>query len=266
MNAESGNEKGSIENLCGSIKQTAFTPIPKGDNLKEIQDEVRRRCLEYRMYHKIKDRPKAILEMSLEDRRCLHPLPAKRFEAYEEVKANVGSDLTFRYDTVKYSLPIEYVGKTVTLRVFPYEIEAWYKGDLAYRHTRPFAKDENRYIPEHYLSLLEMRPRAMRNAAPLKLGVMPPELERFRNKCTAKDKFEQLANILLLARDTDSKLVLEAVDRANKTGVPTLHKVKLFLDLEKTSDKSPLVDQVIVTQRDLDQYDILLGMEDTNDE
>jgi len=266
MNADSGNEKGSIENLCGSVKQTAFTPIPKGDNLKEIQAEVKRRCLEYRMYHKIRGRPRPILEMSQEERRYLRPLPAKRFEAYEELKANVRSDLTFYYDTVKYSLPIEYVGKTVTLRVFPYEIEAWYKGVLAYRHIRPFAKDENRYIPEHYLPLLEMRPRALRNAAPLKLGVMPPELERFRAKCTAKDKFEQLAYILLLVRDTDSRLVLEAVERANKTGVPSFDKVKLFLDLEKSSDHSPIVDPVTVTQLDLTQYDTLLGMEDTNDE
>ncbi|MCL2433987.1 MAG: IS21 family transposase [Clostridia bacterium] len=73
MNAGSGNEKGSVENLCGSIKQTAFTPIPKGDNLKEIQDEVKRRCLEYRMYHKIKGRPRPILEMSQEERRYLRP-------------------------------------------------------------------------------------------------------------------------------------------------------------------------------------------------
>ena len=265
MNAESGNEKGSIENLCGSVKRIAFTPIPKGDNLKEIQAEVSRRCLEYRMYHKIKDRPRPILEMSQEERPYLRPLPAKRFEAYEELKANVGSDLTFRYDTIKYSLPLEYVSRTVTLRVFPYEIEAWYKGVLAYRHTRPFAKGENRYIPEHYLSLLEMRPRAMRNAAPLKFGVMPPELERFRNKCTAKDKYEQLANILLLSRDTDSRRLLDAVDRANKTGIPSLDKVRLFLDLEKSSDKDPVVDPVVVAHRDLDQYDTLLGMEDTND-
>ena len=268
MNADSGNEKGSVENLCGSVKQTAFTPIPKGDNLKEIQDEVRRRCLEYRMYHKIRGRPRPVLEMSQEERAYLQPLPAKRFEAYESVKANVSSDLTFWYDTVKYSLPLEYVGKTVTLRVFPYEIEAWYNGELAYRHIRPFTKDENQYIPEHYLPLLEMRPRAMRNAAPLKRGVLPSELEKFRSKCTAKDKYEQLANILLLARDTDYTALLAAVDRANKTGIPTLAKVKLFLDLEKSSVNTPVVDPVFVEQQDLDQYDTLLGMEDlsTNEE
>jgi len=260
MNIAAGNEKGAVENLCGLIKQVAFTPIPKGDTLKEIQDQVSRQCLEYRMYHKIKDRPRAILEMSEEERPCLHPLPVKRFEAYDTLEANVGSDLTFRFDGVKYSLPLEYAGKTVTLRVFPYEIEAWYKGKLAYRHERPFTKGENRYIPEHYLPLLEIRPRAMRNAAPLKFGVLPPELEKFRSKCADKDKYEQLANILLLGRETDGNLLLEAVDYANKTGVPSFGKVKLFLDLQAPARKTPAVDPVVVERcADLTQYDALLG-------
>ena len=265
MNIAAGNEKGSVENLCGTIKQMAFTPIPKGDTLKEIQEHVTRRCLEYRMFHKIKGRPRSILEMSKEERTKLNPLPAKRFEAYEALEANVGSDLTFRYDTVKYSLPVEYVGKTVSLRIFPYEIEAWYKGKLAYRHIRPFAKGENRYIPEHYLPLLEIRPRARRNAVPLKYGVLPPELENFRNKCTDKDKYEQLANILLLGRNIESGLLLDAVDHANKTGLPSFSKVKLFLELNKPPHKALDADPVIVERRGLEQYDVLLRLEEYND-
>jgi hypothetical protein len=218
------------------------------------------------MYHKIKDRKRPILEMSVEERTYLHPLPVKRFEAYEAVEANVGSDLTFRHDAIKYSLPLEYTGKTVTLRIFPYEIEAWHKGQLAYRHIRPFAKGENRYIPEHYLPLLEMRPRAMGNAAPLKYGVLPPELEEFRSKCAGKDKYEQLANILLLGRNIDSEILLEAVDFANKTGVPSFNKVKLYLNLKESPQGSVNVDPVIVKPHDLEQYDTLLGMEEVTSE
>ena len=267
MNIAAGNEKGAVENLCGIVKQIAFTPIPRGDTLKEIQGQVAARCLEYRTYHKIKGRQRGILEMSIEERACLYPLPVKRFEAHITVEAIVGSDLTFRFDTVKYSLPLEYVGKTVTLRVLPYEIEAWYKGQLVYRHIRPFARGENRYIPEHYLPLLEMRPRAMGNAAPLKYGVLPPELEIFRSKCADKDKYEQLANILLLGRNIDSRLLLEAVDFANKTGIPSFNKVKLFLNLKESSRGATDVDPVIVENtRELEQYDALLGMGGTTNE
>ena len=108
------------------------------------------------------------------------------------------------------------------------------------------------------MPLLEMRPRAARNAAPLKYGVLPPELEKFRTKCADKDKYEQLANILLLGRAIDGALLLEAVDYANKTGVPSFDKVKFFLDLKGSRPKS--TDPVIVERCDnLEQYDTLLG-------
>jgi transposase len=266
MNKESGNEKGAVENLCGLIRQVAFTPIPQGKNLKEVQEEVTRRCLDYRYYHKIKGRTRPILEMSNEERPYLRPLPIKRFEAHESVEALVGSDQTFRYDAVKYSLPVEYASKTVTLRVLPYEIEAWYKGSLIYTHIRSFDKARNVYIAGHYLPLLEAKPRSARNAAPLKYGTMPPELEKFREKCTAKDKYEQLASIMLLGRSTDARLLLAAVDYANKTGLPSFNKVALYLDLEKSRGKALADDPVAVDQLKLDEYDALLGMEGETDE
>lgn len=255
MNAAAGNEKGSVENLCGLIKQKAFTPIPKGETLKSIQDEVFRRCVEYRKYHKIKDRPRTILEMSKEDRDALHPLPTKRFEACETIEAIVGSDLTFRHNGIKYSLPPQYNGKTVTLHVFPYEIEAWYKGNLAFRHLRPYAKGENRYIPEHYLSLLEERPRATRNALPLKFGVLPPQLALFRDKCIEKNKMEQLANILLLGREVEAVLLLEAVEFANKSEMPTFDMVQSYLLLKNATQSNQDVD---IDAHDLSEFDKLL--------
>jgi hypothetical protein len=171
-----------------------------------------------------------------EERGKLMPLPLKEFEAYAEVEAVVGSGLTFRHDTTKYSVPQEYIGKTVALRVTSYRIEAWYKGVLICSHERPFNKGDHQYMPEHYLPLLEKRPRAIPNAAPLKYGVMPPELERFRKLCQAKDKYEQLCNVLLLGREVDAEALLRAVDYANRTGSPTLDSVRFYLEAYSLGD------------------------------
>ena len=46
-NAEAGWEKGGVENLCSLIRQVAFTPMPRGQNLKEIQEHVLKECLGY---------------------------------------------------------------------------------------------------------------------------------------------------------------------------------------------------------------------------
>lgn len=174
------------------------------------------------------------------------------------LEAVVGSDLTFRYDTTKFSLPLEYVGKSVSARIFPYRIEAWYKGLLVYTHARPFVKGDDQYIPDHYLPLLEMRPRSLGNAKPLKYGILPPELETFRKKCSEKNKYEHLAKVLILARSTNVDLLLRAVDTANKTGLPTYDKVRLYLSLYCSNTDSVVNDSVIVDNHGLNQYDTLL--------
>jgi transposase len=240
MNAGSGHEKGSVENLCSLIRQVAFVPIPKGKNLHEIQEQVLRRCLDYIRFHKVRDRRRGIASMLEEERSRLMPLPLKAFSAYAEAEAVVGSDLTFRYDTTKYSVPQEYIGKTITVRATSYQIEAWHRGVLVCAHERPFVRGEHQYLPEHYLPLLEKRPRAIPNAAPLKYGVLPPELDKFRSLNKAKDKYEQLANVLLLGRQIDAEILLQAVHYANRTGSPSFDTVCFYLQAHRLSDISKL--------------------------
>jgi transposase len=272
MNPNSGNEKGSVENLCSLIRQVAFVPIPRGKNLHEIQEQVLRRCLDYIRFHKIRDRPMPIAPMLEEERPRLMPLPLKTFSAYAETESVVGSDLTFRYDATKYSVPQEYIGKTVAVRATSYRLEAWHKGVLICTHERPFAKGEHRYLPEHYLPLLEKRPRAIPNAAPLKYGALPSELEKFRSLNTAKDKYEQLANVLLLGRQFDAETLLRAVHYANRTGSPSLETVRFYLQAHSLSgdnqgkDAAALADAVIVDNPRLDDYDILFMKDGEYDE
>ena len=202
-----------------------------------------------------------------EERSRLRALPIKPFEAYAKSQAVVNSTLTFRYDTIKYSVPQEYIGKTITVRASSYRIEAWYKGTCIAKHTRPFLKDEHQYLPEHYLDLLEKRPRALGNAAPLKYGVLPAELERFRQENRARDKYEQLANILLLGRHVNQDLLLKAVDYANKTGSPTLQAVKFYLGLHQETIKTNQVhDHIAVDPPCMQAYDALLRQEKEKDE
>jgi transposase len=264
-NIEAGWEKGGVENLCSLVRQAAFVPMPRGNNLREIQNIVIERCLNYIRFHKIRDRPKPIATMSDEERALLMPLPLKQFSAYAETESAVRSDLTFRYDSTKYSVPQEYIGKTITVRAASYQVEAWYKGKQVCVHTRPFTKGEHQYLPEHYLALLERKKRAIPNAAPLKYGVLPPELEKFRTLNRGKDKYEQLANVLLLGRSVDAEVLLAAVDWANRTGSPTLERVQFYLsasDIEMAGQDNAAsttpIDVVVVEQPEFISYDDLI--------
>jgi hypothetical protein len=265
MNANSGNEKGAVENLCGLCRGLAFTPIPHVASLKELQDHVLTECSNYLKFHKVKGRPRPVRVMYEEEQPALRALPSKRLEPGVPVEALVAHDLTFRYDTTKYSLPVEYVGKTITARIRAYTIEAWFGGNLIYTHDRPFVKWKHQYIPEHYLPLLEKKQRAIRNAAPLKYGVLPPQLDEFRRRCPGKDKYEQLANVLMLGRDIDAKELLQAVECANLSGRPTYSAVCRYLELKEESIgliDTPIAGGITVEHTDLSLYDNLLYEED----
>ncbi|MCL2474324.1 MAG: IS21 family transposase [Alphaproteobacteria bacterium] len=271
-NRKAGNEKGGVENLCAHIRQVAFTPIPEGNNLKEIQDHVLCACRDYIRFRRIRDRPEPVVKMYEEERLKLMPLPLKPYSSYAEVEAIVASDLTFVHDATKYSVPQDYIGKQVTLRVFAYQIEAWYRGKLIYTYDRSFIKGDHQYIPEHYLPLLQRKKRAIPNAVPLKYGVMPPALEKFRKLNSDKDKYEQLASILLLGRYVDEDVLLSAVDWANRTMAPTFNSVRFYLESHnietgfQDDTVSESIDMVIVDEPQFDGYDALLSQGDNEDE
>jgi hypothetical protein len=151
-------------------------------------------------------------------------------------------------------------------------VEAWYQGKQVCSHIRPFIQGEHQYLPEHYLPLLQKKPRAIANAAPLKYGALPPELEKFRKLNRDKNKYEQLANILLLGQQIDADLLLPAVDWANRTGSPTFESVRFYLEAHDVSLSAQATanagspDVVIVDRPELAKYDALLtkGNDDDN--
>ena len=106
----------------------------------------------------------------------------------------------------------------------------------------------------------------------MKYGVLPPELEKFRSLNKAKDKYEQLANVMLLGQQFDAEVLLQAVSYANRTGSPTLDTVRFYLQAyglssdNQAKDAAELADTVVVDNPRLSDYDILLAKDDKQDE
>jgi hypothetical protein len=153
----------------------------------------------------------------------------------------------------------------VTLKVSPFTVAVWARGEEVYRPTRALQKGDHQYIPEHYLELLTSKPRSIANAAPLRKGVMPRELKDFLSICRARDKEQQLLDIMLLARSVDPDAILLAVRQANSSGSPTYQLVCYYLNisLPDAGDESP---GITVEHIDLTEYDRLVGSEEDHDE
>jgi transposase len=263
-NAYSGWEKGAVENLVSIVRSFAFTPMPKVADYTELQELVEAKCAFYCENHKIKGRPYSIKEMLQEERQYLLPLPATPLDPYEEVRAIVHSDLTVRQNNVKYSVPPEYIGLYVTLKLTPFHIDVYYRGQHIWKHNKALNHNDHQYIPEHYLKILERKPRAINNAVPIKRGIMPTELSEFMNNCKNRDKNHQLVKILLLGMNIDKDKLLWSVKQANITGSPSYQLVCFYLNLSD-SESGKISTDITVNTADFSKYDKLIG-DDNNEE
>jgi|GEM_PF-4150162 len=118
----------------------------------------------------------------------LNPLPPYPFETAKALNAKVNSFSMVRFSTNSYSVPITYVGCQVGLKIFPETIEIYAHGKLISKHQIVFGQHQSQYHLSHYLPLLEVRGRAILNAAPVKQNVPPEvidELKQYQNSKTA---------------------------------------------------------------------------------
>ncbi|MCL2123041.1 MAG: IS21 family transposase [Desulfovibrionaceae bacterium] len=259
-NRAAGWEKSNAENGVKITRNNAFVPIPRAEDYEGLQNHVSASLLEYNMTHKIEGNPRKIWDMFLEEQASLRPLPLSPFEVDETVRTKVRPDQTVRHDKVRYSVPHGYAGKNVTLRVSPFELKVYHRGDLLYTHKRQREGGCDQYVLDHYLEALSRKPRAAGQALPVTDGVMPPQCRAFLGLCPAADANRQLVDVMLLARDAGEGRVLAALDDAISTGKPTAEMVRYCL----YGQKSP-PDAFEIKHNDLADYDSLIGGKEAPD-
>ena len=84
-------------------------------------------------------------------------LPLRHMEPISQVIAKCNPFSTVRFETNRYSVPVEYVGKDITVKASTFEVSLWYRGNEIAKHQRIYGRDDVRYELEHYLPLLEKK-------------------------------------------------------------------------------------------------------------
>lgn len=226
-NPAEGHEKGLVEGLVGWARRNILVPVPHIDSVEELNALLLERCLKYEQ-HKIQGKPSAVGEMFREEQSKLMPLPGYRFEIAKCMNVRVSSFSLVRYQTNSYSVPVEYVGRHVGLKAYPEAIEIYCDGKLISWHPRALGKEQTSYHLQDYLPLLERRPRAVLNAAPVLQTVPPEVLEQLRQY---QDDREKTRDVLYAS-----------------VGLPTPDNTQVKIE-----------DPVHIQTVDLHQYDLLVS-------
>lgn len=254
-NVAAGWEKSNVENAVAIVRRIAFTPMPRVDSYEVLQNHVTNRCLHYAQTHTICGHEHSIKDALEQERKMLLPLPQVRLDTGFTCTALVHPDLTVHHEGARYSVPRSLVGKEVTLSLSPFHLTVFHNGREVYKHDRAMKKQDHRYVLEHYLEILERKPRAVEQAIPIKRGIMPQECREFLRLCREPEAKQQLVQILLLGRQVERTRLLWATQQANNTLSPSLSLVKLYLELE---EPGPPGDDLAVQHKSLTAYDDLL--------
>lgn len=257
-NPAKGNEKGLVENLVGYSRRNFLIPIQRAANIDELNKKLLDDCLKYRNNHKIQGRNNSVNTQYQEELNYLKPIPKYQFDTSKTVVASVDDYSTVRYEKNNYSVPAKFLRKDVTVKGYGNHINILHRNAVIATYTRCYFSNRTHYQLEHYIDLLERKPRSVFNAKPVKDNVTKSLLD-WGEQLPGGNK--EMVKLLRLCVDYGENRILSIKNQIPSHIVPTVDMVRTHLN-EPT--ESPVIylskNEVPVDPVDLTEYDKRYGM------
>jgi transposase len=234
----SGWEKGRVEKQVGDTRRNFFTPLLKGESFEDINNKLKDMCIAWSMNHKHPEfKNRTVYDVYNDEKQCLIPYQGE-FTVYKLHPTIVSPTCLVNYDTNSYSVECAYVGLSVQIKAYAWEVFILHDGKTIGKHKRLFDKYQHIYDPWHYVPVLERKPGALRNGAPFKclLDNLPLPLREFRNKLNShKNADKEFIAILLYVTKYGLALVSDACAKVLGIGSCSISLVGNYLSPQKLS-------------------------------
>ncbi|WP_334111167.1 Mu transposase domain-containing protein [Thermodesulfitimonas autotrophica] len=245
-----------MENLVGYSRRNFLVPIPRVESWVELNLLLRDCCRGYIESHHIRGRDLTVKEAFTLEQRTLIPLPVKPYEAVKIAEGKVDYFATVRFETNRYSVPVSFAGRPVTVKASAFEVKIYHRREEIACHPRSYGKYQTVYDLRHYLPLLERRPRAVKQARPVQQAEIPQELWEYASRLKNPDR--GMVRLLRLLVDHGPGRVLAAIKKAAGEGRYSVNVVQYYLTA--TEPAVPLaLPGPIVKPVDLKVYDLLFA-------
>jgi hypothetical protein len=116
----------------------------------------------------------------------LRALPEPPFEPCDKRPGKVSSTVLVCYRMNDYSVPAAYGFRDVLVKGFVDEVAIICGASEIARHPRVYGRGQFVFDPKHYLALLEQKPGALDQAAPLQSWTLPEPLQHLRRLLEAR--------------------------------------------------------------------------------
>ncbi|MFQ5616552.1 MAG: transposase, partial [Anaerolineales bacterium] len=239
-----GHEKGGVENDVGYSRRNFFVPIPQVASYEELNENLRQECLQD-TGRRLRGQTETIAEMWASEKPQLLPLPQADYQACRSrpVKVNPYSQVVF--ETNRYSVPVEFARRQLTLRAYPFRVEILAQEQVVATHRRCFGRGQDVLDPLHYLDLLVERPGAFEHAIPLRRwrekwpAVYETLLEELQARWPEGRGVREFLAILKLHQEYPAGQVKQAIEAALELGAVHLDGVQLCLRQQQMPQSWP---------------------------
>ena len=201
-NPAQGHEKGLVEGLVGLVRRNIFVPMPKISSIEDLNAQLLEYCRKYRN-HKLPEKSMTVGEMAKNCGEHWIPLPPYRFDTSNTLQVKADDFSLVKFDHNKYSVPYQYSSKTITVKGSGNKVRMICSGNIIAEYERDYRHNRTHYRLEHYIGLIEKRPRSVYNAVPIKETV-PKEFYQFLMK---QDSPKDIVKSLRLYLDIGDELL-----------------------------------------------------------
>lgn len=188
------------------------------------------------------------------------------FNGYQTEERRVNSECLVNFDRNHYSVPCEYAGKAVSVRVYAERLVFAVDGVTVAEHEREFGKGCHILNPLRYLAVLEHKTGALRNGLPFREWDLPRLIEAVWEMIRRyPDWVRQMARILSAIPNYGLEAVSVACETALESGVVSqsviLNHLARLTEEPAAEDLSPPRRLVLLMESKADCfiYDRLLG-------
>lgn len=164
-----------------------------------------------------------------EEKSCLTSLPPSRFVLSKISTRKVYHDCHIYVDYNYYSVPYEYVGKTVEIEISDKLLKVFYKGERIALHPRTAAKGQFCTIPSHYPDFKVFDPVQYHKIYQDKVELIGPSCRQLFNQVIEKQPrhwVRTIKGILSLTNFYSSETVEASCRRALAFGIAEYQTVK----------------------------------------
>ena len=227
----------------GYARRNFMVPLPRVHSIDDFNAQLAAAC-QKRQVAVLRGHKTSIGERLKADRRAFMELPDIAFDPCEKVSTRANSLSLVRYRSNDYSVPTSYGHHDMQVRGYFDRVVIGCGSEVIACHVRSYAKEDFIYNPLHYLALLERKPRALDQAAPLLNWDLPDEFEELRRLLEArmnKRGRKEYIQVLRLLETFEQQEVTSAIEDALRLNAISYDAVK-HLVLARVERRTPRLD------------------------